>query len=230
MDDSEFQRVLDDVIWIFPWSAHAVHARVAISPGLNKRSLRAASALAGARVCCAVQAALLGTTCVGQCCLELRGARKWRNQAGELTCLECLTARWIRLSFRLIRPRGVLRRHIVPVEGSCIASPRPATKFALAGISGVIHYASFHRSPAEAHRTASIIISHYSASPQRRAPLRHKVSTASSQAAAARRRGETSSDTKGRCSARAAATTPFLSPPSRTRTSRASSRSRSTRR
>ena len=103
-----------------------------------------------------------------------------------------------RLSFRLIRPRGVLHRRIRTSKDPCIARPSPATKFAWAGIGGIIIYASFHRSPAQAHSTTSIAISHYSASPQRLTTSETQSERCLSQAnsAAAASRAQRSDTTK----------------------------------
>ena len=123
---------------------------------------------------------------------EIARRTQMANPAGELTCLECLTASCIStcLLLRSIRPRGVLRRRILPVEGPMHEAVFSRIHLQQIVESGVHHYASEHNSPAHALRTTPIAA--LTTAPRRNVsrPLRHKVSSASSQAAAARRRGD----------------------------------------
>jgi hypothetical protein len=183
---------------------------VAISLGLNNRSLRAACALAGPRVCCAVEAAMLGTTWTGLCSLRMRSARTQAKAAQNWS------------------PKNPFFSAKIPSLVSIDSSKRrPPSTHASSKRSMRLQKSSHHSSATEAesrrtdHVRSPVVASashqgytdrssHYSASPHRFSrPLSHKVSSASQASRNTPRRDEHSerSATK-RCSARAAATTP----------------------
>ena len=162
---------------------------MAISLCLNNRSLGAACAFAGARVCCAVQAAVLGTTCVGLCSLRMRSART-QAKAAQIGLRKTRFFHSNKTCFH--SSRHVLRRRI------------RTSKDPLHGLSFSRIFASSRlesrrtdhlRSPGVAsasHQGYTDRCFHYSASPQRLATAETQSEQCLSQQAQQRRRGKPS--------------------------------------